>query len=364
MSSKILLKCLNITDTTIGRNPIILLQLLPKIFNSKTLYILGAGVSAKYIAPEYNNYEKAKKLISKLTTNSLLTPVKDVPLSESELHRFKIEGSKHIIHETFDGKLLIDNTSMDIIDEILHSHPAILELVCALTYSLSEIPEWCPEYQILNLANPESVIVNMNHDCLAKSFVNKKIKVIHLHGSLSQTTRNTIQNHIADMIEYDMRSILLRNMIIATKENEHILHLDEYKKFISILEKNYFKFIVMIGYSFFKKKDNDIYDKFTYDLIRSYLYEHNCKIIIIDINTDYVADILSKTVRYLNILPFKINWGCFTHAFVQVNKIKNEPLWKFSSVNMHRFLKCYFFLEKSRPENFFAMPYLGKAYSL
>jgi hypothetical protein len=345
--------------------PVMLLQLLPFIFNSKTLYVLGAGVSAKYIRPEYNLYEKTKDKLIEWAISSMLTPVQNIQLSESERHRFKIQGSKHIIHETIDGKLLIKETNMDFRDEILHSNPAILELVSALTYSISNIPNHCPEYQIFNLANSGSVIANMNYDCLATSFINKKINIIPLHGTMSQTTRNTIQKHTAHILEYDMGRFFLKNMIIATKENEHILHLNVYKKFISELEKNDFKYLVIIGYSFFKKDDNDIYDIVTYDLIRSYLYERNCKIIIIDLNTDYVADILSKTMGYPNILPLNIHWGGFTHAFVLANKVKSGPLWRFSSTDIFRFLKYYYYLEKINPDNFLATkPYFGKAHDL
>jgi len=276
--------------------PIMLLQLLPLLFNSKTLYILGAGASAKYIRPEYKLYEKAKDKLSEWAISPLFISIKNAQLSENERHRFKIQGSKHIIHETFNGKWLIDDTNMDFRDEILHSNPAILKLVCALTYSISDIPNFCPEYQIFNLANSNSIIANMNHDCLATSFINKKINIIPLHGSINQTIRNTIQKHAAHILESDISQLFLKNMIIATKENEYILHLPEYKKFILELEKNDFKYLVIIGYSFFRKNDNDIYDGVTYDLIRSYLHERNCKIIIIDINTDYVADILSKTM--------------------------------------------------------------------
>ena len=326
---------------------------------------MGAGVSAKYIRPEYNLYEKAKDKLSEWAISPILTPIENIQLSESERHRFKIQGSKHIIYETPNGKLLIDETNMDFRDEILHSNPAILEFVCALTYSISDAPSNCPEYQIFNLVRPDSVIANMNHDCLATSFINKKINIIPLHGSMSQTARNTIQKHAAHILEYDMSRFFLRNMIIATKENKNILQLEEYKKFISELEKNNFKYLVIIGYSFFKKNDNDIYDVVTYDLLRSYLHERNCKIIIIDINTDYVADILSKTIGKLNILSFTIHWGCFTHAFALANKVKSRPLWKFSATDIFRFLKYYYCLEKIEPDNFLtAKPYFGKAHDL
>lgn len=325
--------------------PVALLKLLPVIFSSKTLYILGAGTSVKYIRPKYELYEIAKTKIDEWLLSPIFVPANNIQLSDSEKHRFQIQGSKHVIHETFDGKLLINETNMDFRDIVIHSNPEVLDLICALTYSISIIPTYCPEYQILNQANPYSVVVNMNHDYLATSFICKNIKNIPLHGSISPSIRSIIKNHAAHILDHGTSSLYLRNMILSTKENEAILKHDEYKDFILELEKNDFKYLVIIGYSFFRKNDNDIYDVVTYDLIRSYIYNHNCKIIIIDINTDYVSDILSKSTGNLMIESFKINWSCFTHAFLQTGRIKNNITWKYSAVDLIRFTKYYYYYE-------------------
>ena len=74
-----------------------------------------------------------------------------------------------------DGKILINDSEKDIYDDVLLKKPWILELFCALNYSLNIIPEKCPEYEIFNLANKNSVIINLNHDELAKIFIKKEI---------------------------------------------------------------------------------------------------------------------------------------------------------------------------------------------
>ena len=64
-------------------------------------------------------------------------------------------------------------------------------------------------------------------------------------------------------------SILLKN----SHYTELLLHLNESPPFTNIC---------IVGYSFFKKDDYDIYDKITYTLLRDYAKAHDVAITIID----------------------------------------------------------------------------------
>ncbi len=302
------------------------LTLLLNIFRSKTLYLTGAGASAFYIKPRYDLYQIAKNKIRELIISPIIINPITQNLSKEEKLRFQIAGSPHIFHETIDDRILIDEKNMDMYDIILHSQPEIIELFCALTYSLKDIPHICPEYQILNLINRESILLNLNHDGLAEFFINKAVKIIPLHGTITNLQRKFLQKNIIEIIESGVSKYLLKNCYFLTMENEFLLI--QKKEYIDLIHELYidrFQYIVIIGYSFFKKNDSDIYDVVTYDLIRSYLIENKCKLIILDVNPHYVADIVSKTTD-IHMSCISMNWSAFTYAF---NKIYNNPYQKF-----------------------------------
>lgn len=272
-----------------GKNTEFFLKLLLNIFRSKALYLAGAGASAFYIKPRYDLYKIAKNKIRELIINPIIINPISENLSQEEKLRFQIAGSPHVFHELIDGRILIDEKNMDIYDIVLHSQPEIIELFCALTYSLKDTPHICPEYQIFNLINKQSKFLNLNHDGLAESFINKSVKIIPLHGTITNLQRKHLQQNIIEIIESGASKYLLKNCYFLTMENESLLlKKEEYIDLLNELYVDKFQYIVIIGYSFFKKNDSDIYDVVTYDLIRNYLIENKCKLIILDINPSYV----------------------------------------------------------------------------
>ena len=85
------------------------LQEITQIFNSKTLYLLGAGVSAEYIKPHYDLYSKAKEI---MTDEIFLYPISDSrKLTEEDEHRIKIIGG-HKLFKTKEEKLMINETNV------------------------------------------------------------------------------------------------------------------------------------------------------------------------------------------------------------------------------------------------------------
>lgn len=320
------------------------LNLLQEIINalkSKSLYILGAGASKKYIEIKYNLYDLAVEAIDKFMLLPITKPT--YILSSEEIARLEIQGSKHILHRTIDGRLLIDNRDMDFYDIIIHYYPALLEFMCALTYSLDKPPQCCPEYQIFNLANKNSYLVTLNHDNLAKYFINK-IEVTPLHGIITPGHKKIIRDFVPHIFDMDVKNDILKGLYLATRESERLLlEKREYKRLMETLKSNKFKYIVIIGYSFFKKNDYDINDVVTYGLIRDYLCENKCNLIIVDPKDEYfVADIFAKTLSVLGkVKCFSIYWDSFTSAFFLTKQLKNSPFWKFDLLDQRRFIEFY-----------------------
>ncbi len=324
-----------------------LLENLRDCFRQKSLYFLGAGASAGYILPNYNLVDKAKQLISTTISASGIYTIdqsKNTTLTNEEKARFKITGiSDIIIHETFGGKFLINDTNIDVRDEIIHANPWIVEAVCALEYSLDQYPNNCPEYQIFNYANPSSLIANMNHDGLANHFI-KKIDVISLHGiidpPIKKVLKNVLNKYLSNMLFHNTKLDFHRELCIATAENEHILAKNEsYIKFISLLKENDYFYIVFVGYSFFRKNDYSVYDEFTFEITREFLNRKQAHVIIIDPNPNFIEDILASRIHINRILSFPVYWDKFTHAFYMANNSTNIQPWVIrfiSFYNAHR----------------------------
>lgn len=304
------------------------IKFLSVAFKFKTLYLFGAGASAFYIKPRYDLYELAKQKLRENFIAPMIYDSQTINLSNEEKHRFKIAGCKYTFHEKLDGQILIGDSEEDLYDILLHKNPYILELICALIYSLEKVPLICPEYQIFNLINQNSIIVNLNHDGLAEKFICKKFKKINLHGIITNELRKFIQSNFSDIIEYGYKPSLIKKCYFATMENEYLLlHKQEYIDFINELNKNQFKYIVFIGYSFFRKNDCDIYDVVTHDLIREYLYNNTCNLISYDLNPYFCADILSKTSSP-KITCQQINWAALTHSIYQVCGLNLANIFK------------------------------------
>lgn len=320
---------------------------LQNSFKFKTLFLLGAGVSARYIPPTYALYEKAKKEISKL----MLIPVpgRQLDLTKEEQIRLSILGSKHTLNPTPDGKLLIEQTNIDFYDEILHHYPEFLETICALTYSLDNYPKYCPEYQLLNYCNETSIIANLNHDNLAETFI-KQCKIISLHGSISPEMKKSISEALPSLLHFNLKNNYFKNHIFATQENESILlKSPNYISFIKELELDKFQNIIVIGYSFFKKNDFDIYDIVTGDIIRSYIKNNLCKIIIIDPKPEFTASVLG--ISHASCYP--IYWDRFCRAFFLIQNLKKDPSWKLDSIEVRRFVRFYDYLQCCNVNNIY-----------
>lgn len=333
-----------------------LLKELINAFKHKTLYIFGAGASYGYLPPKYEIYDTAKKELSQHISG---VTISQLPiLRPEELDRFQINIGQHTIHPTPEGELLIDDTYFDLTALAIRTHPEILELIALLSYSLEKHPIFCPEYQIFNCTNTKSIFLNLNHDHLAEQFI-KNRKLISLHGTLSPEVRKMIVDLMPLLLAQEIHGASIKRIIgdkfyLVTKEYEHLLlHTPEYVTLQNELVINDFFSIIIIGYSFFKKDGSNIYDGVTYDLIRSYVYEHKkCKVIVIDPEPEFVADMLNKSLSNIKISMYKTFWNCFTKALVSMLKYRQSSCCQFSQTDLKIFTDLYdAFLDESKPKN-------------
>lgn len=346
-------------------DPINLLQKIIEISRFKSLFILGAGVSYSYIKPRYDLINDAKEELAKFFSYPLVNDVYDI--MEEEKIRLKIIGSKFIKNNPADGKLIIDNKNMqDYLERIIHANPQFIEFICAKNYTLDEYPKFCPEYQILNYVNPSSIIINLNHDNLAEFFV-KKLKVITLHGTITPKQKKIIMKYLSFSLDLDLRKEFFKDLYFATRESENLLiKRDGYKLLSNTLNVNKFKNLVIVGYSFFKKNFYEIYDVFTYDLIREYLQKNRTQVIIIDPFPNDVANILCRELTSLDIKCYPVYWNSLVWAYYKTIEFKQTTSQSLSSIDLKRFIVFYdyytqnnckyaknnYFLEQLREKSF------------
>jgi hypothetical protein len=321
-------------------NPIDLLKALINIFKSKSIYIIGAGVSASYIELHYSLYSTAKKLIKTIG----IYPIKsEEKITNEEFSRISILGGKHILQETDDETLLIDNSNTDIYDYFLKQNPDFFKYLCALTYSLSEYPKMCPEYQIFNLINPDSIIINFNHDGLAEHFINPNLfKSLPVHGKITPQLKSKLNSLLSCSLDINVSEILLRDYCLATHEIEsNLIKNQDYIRFIKYLHKYSYEYMVIIGYSFFTNNFG-INDIVTYNLINSYISNNkNIKIVIINPNSSLVSDLIANECRIQKISNFNIYWNKFVNAYYLVRAIKENSSYKFNYIDFKRLIYFY-----------------------
>lgn len=316
------------------------IRTLNLIFNSKALYLLGAGVSSFYVPPKYNLYAQAKKLMEELVVGPIIK--NNSSLSEEDRIRFEIQGCKHVFHITETGKTLIDDSQIDLYDQILFSNPFILEIFCALAYSIESFTGPCPEYQIFNHINQGSVIANLNHDNLADNFICNRIPVIPLHGTISDGLIRFLKDNIDYIIENGYTPTAMKDLYLSTQENINLLsYRQNYIDFMNILNSSKFLNIVVIGYSFFKKNSTNIYDVVTYDRIRDYLIQNRkCNLVVIDIEPNFVADVFSKdTFHHAGCYP--LNWSAFCYAMYYISNKNLSNVFKLNPVEYASASKLY-----------------------
>ncbi|HBD7397087.1 hypothetical protein [Legionella longbeachae] len=328
----------------------LLLKKLNQLTTSKTLFVFGAGASAFYIPIKYDLYQYA---IKELLNIVMYPPNFNINLEDSRLIQFYKCGSPFV--RDYSGKLILDEKLMGLEDKLLHSNPSLLDLISATTYSLENEDEitFCPEYEYFNRCTSNSLFLTLNHDRLATRFINKK--VLPLHGEITSKQRAKIKKIFPYVPYIDISELLNKDLYMVKKEEEFILlshpsyiHLTQ-----ELSKKPTFTNICIIGYSFFKKNQYDIYDIVTYDLLRDYILDNKVPVTIIDLDPSYVADILAKSLDQLNIVLSKIDWSCFMHALFWVEKTSptlNNGIY--NTLNLRRLSSLYDFFLNERMKNF------------
>lgn len=320
-----------------------ILKKLNNVLCNKSIYIFGAGASAYHVPIKYDLYDTAIRKLYEMPSY----PLEEKKPNNDQLFQLHAWGSPFISENH--GEFTLTEEAMEFGDKLLHRYPQFLYLIGAMSYSLEdEHIQYCPEYDFFNFANPQSLFLTLNHDGLATKFINRR--VIPLHGEITQQHRSIINQAFHLAFNIDITQYLDANLHMVKKEDESILlknsHYAELK--LRLNERPPFSNICIIGYSFFKKDDYDIYDKITYTLLRDYAKAHNATITIIDKNPCYIADIFSNG---LQVNCFEIDWSIFSHAFFDINKIK--ILQKQNALDLNKFIRLYhyFCTEKTRTFN-------------
>ncbi len=310
------------------------------ILSKKNLYILGAGVSANYIKPIYKQIDK---VIDSLTEQGGFPIGEGAELTEKDQYRLKIiESNIPIISSKPDyayAKFL--QQKLDIYDVLAHKYPWHATLICADTYSLDAYPNICPEYSIFNFAHPNSLIVSMNHDSLASHFIKNK-KTISLHGEILPESKKCIKELLTFPLDADITPYLPKNLYVATREFEsELIFSDKYIQLINILRNEIFDNLVIIGYSFFKRDAQHIYDEFTFEIINEHLSSKRCNCIIIDTDPFSLANLISNYIGSDSI--YTINWANFIYSYIIAKKLSSAKLNNnhFSYESLMQFLKFY-----------------------
>ena len=73
------------------------------------------------------------------------------------------------------------------------------------------------------MMHDNSFIVTLNHDNLANKFTQKPNRLVSLHGVVTPEMKIAIKVNLPDIIFYDIRKPFLKNVFLATKENEKLL---------------------------------------------------------------------------------------------------------------------------------------------
>lgn len=309
------------------------------ILNKRNLYILGAGVSANYIKPNYYLLDQVK---NSLTKQGGFPIGEGMKLTQIDQNRLIIIGSKIPIIDSEPNYGLAEllQHNLDIFDVLAHKYPWHAALICAKNYSLDTYPSKCPEYSIFNFAHSSSVIVSMNHDSLASNFIRNK-KIISLHGEIPPESKKYIKTLLTLPMDVDITQYLPKDLYLATREFEsELIFSDKYVQLMNILINEKFENIVIIGYSFFKRDAQHIYDEFTFEIINNYLYENKCGCIIIDMDPSFVNDFIpTKTMPQ----TYAVNWGSFIYSYMITKALKNSQIIanNFSEEDARRFLEYY-----------------------
>ncbi len=328
-------------NSSANSDPVKALDFFLKAIKFKSLYILGAGASYRYIYPNYKIYDDLDKVLGYSIYD---LPLRLTKLEEQDLSRYKVLGSPHTILEDKAGNLYFENLNATVSDYLKHSYPILLEMAAALSYTLPHDVKKCPEYQILNLTNTKSLFVSLNHDGLINTFLHqRKANIINLHGYLSKIEREILTSNLLDIIFYEIRPSFLDKLWLATKENDsEIVKKNEYKKFIDKLDNNLYNNILIIGYSFFFQF-NQIQDITTYERLLRYIQQHHSQVYVIDTEPEKIVEILLQSTNKIDVQCYKVNWDIFTRAFFSTFQNRTTSWFRITPADIKYFLNCYYY---------------------
>src|ERR1700759_2870633 len=103
------------TNISLSSDPLKIFMQFLEVIKTKSLYLLGAGASYRYIKPNYQVYDSVDKILG---YSIYELPVKLEKKEEKDVSRYKILGSPHTILEDDKGGLYFDNLNATASDYI------------------------------------------------------------------------------------------------------------------------------------------------------------------------------------------------------------------------------------------------------
>lgn len=270
-------------------------------FNNRSFYILGAGASAGIIP--FTN-EQGEKIVNRHLENGVFSDTEIIidPIAK------RLMGNAYYSDDQLRQELIKRIPSGAV-------KATSYQLMAAKNNILP--PE---QYNVFNIAKYKSVIFNFNVDGLANKFCNRHI-VLNPHGVLNSEIMhgNEWDEIIETCLTYHLEPPIIHDVLLPQKEPLGITNNNAYN--IASKCYPYTEYVVIIGYSFGKNKNNlDDWESYLYFVE---LFKSNQKpIVVISLDgADELVYMLSEDLLRKNIYAISAYWNYLASAMLESMRI-------------------------------------------
>lgn len=284
------------------------------MLQSKTLYMLGAGASSQYVSQRPDIISRIKAHPCPLNLTLGLDRQKQTSDQENDICSFLSKKPSYYLDE---------------LENIIMRCPDALKIITLNHCDVSKDVNFCPEYDIFNLTNKESIFINFNHDnLLSESLPRRRNSIYNIHGTLnpdvSQYIHCIMENLQSISDSPERLEEINREYTILSEEKSTSYLTNMHDEIYMILNQNNFKHLAIIGYSFFRKNDYSLMDYKTYNLIEYAITSSKFSELIIFDPVNFLFDVIP--MKYFNNYhAHPVRWNCLTYSLYLVRDyfIKN-----------------------------------------
>lgn len=281
------------------------LDRLLQAFRSQTFYILGAGASFPHVP-----------LIAQIAPK-ILAYAERFPGFPAPGVRSNITFQRIINEETLPWSRIRSP-----VEALLRGGslaPTTFEGLWRGLLAPSDLYRPIPNYEVFQLASPRSILFNLNVDGIGRRYCGQRLRVIEAHGSdRAEVLHSKWAEDLIISNLYDIELWRFPNGALPIgPEPLGIACTAPYQQAKDLFQTT--ECVVLIGYSFGRRKDGGIDDHETFGFLVDLLRKYPKPVLVVDKEPTLIAGELQEAASLRTVFAIEAEWNNLAQAILDVS---------------------------------------------